>query len=258
MTPLLEADKVSKRYGDFQALHEVSFAVNRGEIISLIGPNGAGKTSLVNLLTGFFPPSGGNVRVDGRSIAGRHHATLALAGVARSFQLITTFPTLTVEETLRLAINSREGRAYAFFERAGAARKTTARVAEIAEVFRLAHRLPTPCNLLSQGEKKLLDVATTFALLPSLIILDEPTSGVASADKHEIMRTLLAAAKQQGVASLLIVEHDMDLVRSYSTRILGLKEGVLVVDMPTDAFFKSRSALEALVGELGEAVAAHA
>lgn len=255
MTALLEAKGISKFYGAFRALNDVSFSVNDAEVISLIGPNGAGKTSIVNVLTGYFPPSSGSVLVRGKQIAGRHHSELALDGVARSFQLISTFPTLTVGETLGIALDARAGSTYSLFRTSRSEIRTAKRARELADVFGLVPRLEVPCNLLSQGEKKLLDVATTFALDPSLIILDEPTSGVASSEKHAIMQTLLAAAKRQGVNSLLIVEHDMELVRHYSTRILGLKDGALLVDLPTERFFQDDAALEALVGDLGKAVA---
>src|SRR4029079_17474932 len=124
------------------------------------------------------------------------------------------------------------------------------RVREVAEIFGLERKLATEARLLSQGEKKLLDIASAFALAPEVILLDEPTSGVSSADKHGIMRTLVAAAKQAGVKAIILVEHDMDLVAEYSNRIVALKEGRVLADLPPAQFFGDRDVISAVVGRM--------
>jgi branched-chain amino acid transport system ATP-binding protein len=119
----------------------------------------------------------------------------------------------------------------------------------VAEIFGLQHRLGTVAAVLSQGEKKLLDVASAFALDPQVILLDEPTSGVSTGDKHAIMTTLIAAAKQAGVKGVVLVEHDMDLVAAYSHRIIALSEGRVIADLPPDRFFSDPYLIEVVVGK---------
>lgn len=124
------------------------------------------------------------------------------------------------------------------------------RVREVAAIFGLDTKLDTESRLLSQGEKKLLDIASAFALTPEVILLDEPTSGVSSGDKHGIMRTLLEAGKHAGVQAIILVEHDMNLVAEYSTRIVALKEGKVLADLPPDQFFNNLEIVAAVVGKL--------
>ena len=235
MTALLEADGVSKHYGPFRALDRVSLTVGEGEFVSIIGPNGAGKTTLVNVLTGVTPPSGGAVRFKGRDIAGLGRARLARLGMARSFQLVNIFPGLTVEETIATAVVSRLGRASRLFARLGADPEVREEVREVAALFNLSEHLGRPARTLPQGDKKLLDVASAFALRPEVILLDEPTSGVGTRDKHAIMETLVAAASRIGIRAIIQVEHDMDIVFGYSARIVALHEGRVLADGPPDA-----------------------
>jgi len=124
-----------------------------------------------------------------------------------------------------------------------------ARVREVAGIFGLSHRLDTVAAALSQGEKKLLDVASAFALDPKVILLDEPTSGVATADKHGIMQTLIAAAKRAGVKGIVLVEHDIDLVAAYSSRIIALSAGQVLADLPPDRFFSDPHLIETVIGK---------
>jgi branched-chain amino acid transport system ATP-binding protein len=124
-----------------------------------------------------------------------------------------------------------------------------ARVAEVAAIFGLERKLATPSRLLSQGEKKLLDIASAFALSPEVILLDEPTSGVSSGDKHGLMRNVVDAAKRAGVKAIILVEHDMDLVAEYSTRIVAIQAGRVLADRAPDAFFGDPEIIAAIVGK---------
>ncbi len=248
MTLLLETRKVSKFYGAFRALDEVDMGVHPGELVSVVGPNGAGKTTLVNLLTGLLEPSSGEVLFMGRNIAGVGPVELADHGLARAFQLIQIFPKLTVKETIAAAVVSRQKKRWRLFSRVSADTEIGGRVRQVAEVFGLDHRLDTVAAALSQGEKKLLDVASAFALEPQVILLDEPTSGVSTADKHGIMRTLIAAAERAGVKGIVLVEHDMDLVAAYSDRIIALSEGQVLADLPPDQFFADAHLIETVIG----------
>jgi branched-chain amino acid transport system ATP-binding protein len=248
MTVLLEARHVVKRYGGFPAVADVSMHVNSGELLTIVGPNGAGKTTLVNVLTGLLAPTEGEVYFKGASIAGLGPVALAERGVARTFQLIEIFPNLTVAETIATAVFSRQKKRWRLFADVSADAVVARRVREVAEIFALHHRLDTAARELSQGEKKLLDVASAFALDPQVILLDEPTSGVSTAEKHTIMQTLIAAAKRAGVEALLLVEHDMDLVSTYSDRVVALAEGKLLADLPPKQFFADPMIIETVVG----------
>jgi branched-chain amino acid transport system ATP-binding protein len=246
--PLFETISVSKAFGAFKALSNVSFHVNDGEFVSIVGPNGAGKTTLVNVATGLLRPTAGEVRFMGRDIAGIGPVELARLGMSRAFQLVNIFPALTVRETLAVAVASRLRRVANPFRSLKRDDMLQADAERIAEVLGLRARLETVASTLSQGEKKLLDIASAFALNPSVILLDEPTSGVSTADKHAIMEVLVSAAKAAGVRGIVQVEHDMDLVERYSHRIVALLEGSVLADMPPDTFFKDPAMIAAVVG----------
>jgi branched-chain amino acid transport system ATP-binding protein len=249
MTSLLEARDVVKHYGAVQALAGVSLTVREGEFVSIIGPNGAGKTTLVNVLTGFLPPSSGRVAFKGRNVGGVGPVRLAALGMARSFQLVSVFPALTVAETLAvpaLARLRRGGRAFASLARDA---EVADSVAEVAALFGLADKLERAARTLPQGDKKLLDVASAFALRPEVILMDEPTSGVSTRDKTAIMETLVQAAKRLGVKAIIQVEHDMDIVFGYSDRIVALHQGRVLADGTPDAIRADEHVVATVIGK---------
>ena len=249
MNLLLEARNVSKSYGAFQALENVNMSVHENELISVVGPNGAGKTTLVNLFTGLLSPTSGEVLFMGKNIAGVGPVALADRGMARAFQLIQIFPKLTVAETIAAAVISRQKKRWRLVARLSSDWQINERVREVAEIFGLNHRLNSVAATLSQGEKKLLDVASAFALDPQVILFDEPTSGVSTADKHAIMKTLIAAAKLAGVKGIVLVEHDMDLVAAYSNRIIALAGGRVLADLPPERFFSDPHLIDTVIGK---------
>ena len=248
-SPLIETRSVCKNYGALRALEDVSIAVREGEFVSIVGPNGAGKTTLVNLLTGLLVPTRGEVYFKGGNIAGVGPVTLATQGMARTFQLVQIFPELTVAETIATALVTRQGKRWRLLSPLLQDAQIAARVAEIAGIFGLSSRLATLSRLLAQGEKKLLDVASAFALDPQLILLDEPTSGVSTAEKHAVMATLVGAARTASVKAIILVEHDMDLVAAYSQRIIALSEGRVLADLPPEKFFADPVVIDTVVGK---------
>jgi branched-chain amino acid transport system ATP-binding protein len=249
MSVLLETRNVSKSFGELRALDNLDIAIAAGDLVCIIGPNGAGKTTLVNLLTGLIKPTTGDVLFMGRSIAGMGPVKLAHQGLARSFQLIAIFPHLTVQETIATAFISRQRKSWRLFARLAADAEIAARAREIARVFGLGHRLACVASELPQGEKKLLDVASAFALEPHVILLDEPTSGVSTAEKRAIMDILVTAGREAGVKGIVLVEHDMDLVATYSSRIIALAAGKVLADLPASRFFADPSLVDAVVGK---------
>jgi len=227
---ILRAENLTKYYGEFRALHDVSLGVSAGEFVSIIGPNGAGKSTLINLLSGLARPSAGSVRFKDRDITGIGPVRLAKLGMARSFQLVQIFPDLTAMETLQAAVAARLGRGRRLFASLGSDREIQDGAAEVAELFGLREKGGALSRALPQGDKKLLDVASAFALRPEIILLDEPTSGVSTADKTKIMEILVRAAKTVGLQAIIQVEHDMDIVFAYSDRIIALHQGAVLAD----------------------------
>ncbi len=249
MSVILEAQNVSKHYGSYRALQEVNLSFNEDEMVAIVGPNGAGKTTLVNVLTGLLKPTHGDVMFRGTSIAGVGPVKLAKLGMSRAFQLVHIFPELTVFEAIASAVVSQQGRNFDFWSRAKSISAVRERVEEVATIFGLQGRLEWLASYLSQGEKKLLDIASAFALNPQVILLDEPTSGISSSDKRGLMDTLMEAARKAGIKTLLLVEHDMDLVAEYSTRIVALTEGRVLADLPPNEFFANPELAATIVGK---------
>jgi len=246
---LIEAHDVTKMFGAFRAIDGISLSVSEGEFVSIVGPNGAGKTTLVNLLTGLLRPTSGTVMFKGENIGGIGPVALAERGMARAFQLVQIFPQMSVAETLATAVVSRRRISWRMFSSVADDEHVQRRVREIAVAFGLEHRLQTQSRLLAQGEKKLLDVASAFALEPEVILLDEPTSGVSTAEKHGLMKTLVNAAKSAGIKAIILIEHDMDLVAAYSDRIVALSEGRVLADLPPEPFFADAMLIETVIGK---------
>jgi branched-chain amino acid transport system ATP-binding protein len=245
---LLEAHGLTKFYGAFCALDGVSLAVDEGEFVSIIGPNGAGKSTLINLLTGVSAPAGGTVHFKDRDVTGIGPVRLAKLGMARSFQLVQVFPDLTVLETLQAAAVSRLGRGVRLFASLTRDREVHESALEVAELFGLADKRRALARHLPQGDKKLLDVASAFALRPEIILLDEPTSGVSTTDKTAIMEILVAASRRVGLKAILQVEHDMDIVFGYSDRIIALHQGRVLADGSPRDIQADAQVIDAVIG----------
>jgi branched-chain amino acid transport system ATP-binding protein len=245
---ILEARDVRKLYGDFVALDGVSLAVGAGEFVSIIGPNGAGKSTLINVLTGVLRPTAGTVRFKSRDVAGIGPVALTRLGLARSFQLVQIFPDLTVLETLLAPVVSRLGRGTSLFRSLARDREVQDGALEVAELFGLADKRHVLARQLPQGDKKLLDVASAFALRPEIILLDEPTSGVSTAEKSAIMEILVSASRRMGLQAIIQVEHDMDIVFGYSDRIIALHQGRVLADATPAAIRADARVVDTVIG----------
>ncbi|HEV8674012.1 MAG TPA: ABC transporter ATP-binding protein [Methylomirabilota bacterium] len=245
---ILEAAEIRHFYGDVCALDGVSLAVAAGQFVAIIGPNGAGKSTLINVLTGGVRPTAGTVRFKGRDIRGAGPARLVRLGLARSFQLVQVFPDLTVLETLEAAVVARLRHGRRLWASLARDHEVRDGALEVAELFRLADKRHAPARQLPQGDKKLLDVASAFALRPEVILLDEPTSGVSTRDETAIMETLVAASKGIGIRAIILVEHDMDIVFGYSDRIIALHQGRILADAPPAAIRADEAVIAAVIG----------
>jgi branched-chain amino acid transport system ATP-binding protein len=246
---ILSAKEVSRYYGDFCALEGVSFDIREGEFVSVIGPNGAGKTTLINVLTGLLRPTKGKITFKDHDIAGIGPEKLSKLGLARSFQLVNIFPNFTVIDFLKVAVLSQQGKGTRFFSRLSHDKEINDRAEEVAKLFGLEGRRDVLAKNLPQGEKKLLDVASAFALRPEVILMDEPTSGVSTSDKNRIMEILISASKEMGIKSIIQVEHDMDLVFSFSDRIIALHQGKVLSDSTPEETEKNEEVVCTVMGQ---------
>lgn len=225
--PILSIDRLTVRFGALVAVDTVSFDVPRGSITSVIGPNGAGKSSLFNLVSGAIRPAAGRVVFDGSDVTGFAAHRMLAAGLARSFQITNLFFELPVRENLRLAAQFIEGSGR-LFRSAGASRAALARVGELIERFEFESKADELAGFLSHGEQRRLEIAVALASYPKLLLLDEPTQGMSHADTQE------TAALIQGLVdeslSVLLVEHDVDLVMRLSDRVIVLHQGAKLAE----------------------------
>jgi branched-chain amino acid transport system ATP-binding protein len=244
---LLETKQLRKAFGETRAVDGVDFSVQQGEVLALVGSNGAGKTSLVNLISGLLQPDSGTIAFQGRNITHLSVYERIQAGIARSFQLVNLFDQLTAFENVRLSVLAREGktrRLLRLVHRDGAVRQEAL---EVLERFGLAEKANLLAGGLAQGERKLLDVAVAYALRPSFLLLDEPTSGVSTREKSTIMDTI-AGVVESGRITAVIIEHDMDVVFTYAARIVVMHQGRILADGTPEAIRQNDEVAQTLLG----------
>jgi branched-chain amino acid transport system ATP-binding protein len=244
---LLETVDLTKQFGDLRACDHVNFVVNQGEFLSLVGSNGAGKTSLVNLISGHLTPDSGKIVFQGEDITSATVQQRIKAGIARSFQIVNLFDGLSVFDNVALAIFSREGKAVRIAALADHDRDVRREALDVLEQFGLAGKSSAPAGGLAQGERKLLDVAVAYALRPKLLFLDEPTSGVSTRDKTQIMDTVSSVVRA-GAVTAVIIEHDMDVVFRYSDRIVMMHEGRFLAQGTPDEIKANSDVANILLG----------
>lgn len=226
---LLELDALTKRYGGLTAVNAVSMRVEAGEVRAVIGPNGAGKTSLFHLITGVVPISSGDVRFDGRSITGLTAFQRCQAGLSRTFQLTSLFPQMTARENCRIAAQARLGRRWQFYGGGSVFREASARGDEALERLGLAQVAERPAGLLSHGDQRLLEVAMALSQQPRILLLDEPTQGLSVEETLTAVDTL-AGLFNRGRLTVLLVEHDMEVVFRLASRITVMHRGTAIAD----------------------------
>ena len=244
---LLEATALVKQFGEFRAVDHVDFRVQEGEVLALIGSNGAGKTTLVNLISGLLRPDEGQIVFRGADVTQQSVHERIGAGIARSFQLVNLFDRLPALDNVALSIFARQGKTKKLWSLAEADRPVWQEAMEILQLFRMEAKAPVLAGGLSQGERKLLDVAVAYALRPKLLFLDEPTSGVGTREKAPIMDTITAVVRSEGI-SAAIIEHDMDVVFSYSDRIVAMHQGTILADGTPEQIRRDEKVLTTLIG----------
>jgi branched-chain amino acid transport system ATP-binding protein len=216
---------LAKSYGGVQALRGVSFNVSSGELVAMIGPNGAGKTTCFNLLNGQLAPDAGEIMLDGQSLVRRAPRDIWRLGVGRTFQITATFGSMTVRENLQMALVSAERRLYAPF--AAFHRLHVAKAAALLERVGMLGQAARPCALLAYGDLKRVELAIALANRPRLLLMDEPTAGMAPEERGALMALARTLAKTDGIA-VLFTEHDMDIVFGHADRVLVLHAGELI------------------------------
>ncbi len=247
MSVLLVTKKLVKYFGETHAVDNVDFVVNESEVLALIGSNGAGKTTLVNLISGLFRPDGGQIIFRGQDVTHQSVHERIRAGIARSFQLVNLFDQLTTLDNVALSIFAREGKTRKLLVLAEADRRVWQEAAQILHLFGLDAKVRMLAGGISQGERKLLDVAVAYALRPKLLFLDEPTSGVSTREKAPIMDTITSVVRSEHI-SAAIIEHDMDVVFNYSDRIVAMHQGAILADGSPDEIRRNEAVQANLLG----------
>jgi len=223
----LETKGLVKRFGGLVATDDVTFRLEQGARHALIGPNGAGKTTFINLLTGVLKPTAGQIVLEGQDITGLRPELRVQRGLARTFQINQLFPAMTPLETIGLAVSERMGGGRDWWRVIGSKSGIVDEIVEIAQRFRLMDVLDERTSNLPYGKQRLLEIAVAFACRPRVLLLDEPAAGVPEAERHELLATVAALPRD---VSVLLIEHDMDLVFSFADRISVLVNGALFTE----------------------------
>ena len=223
--PLLSIEGLTKSYGGVHAVRGVSFELAAGEILALIGPNGAGKSTCFDMLNGQNTPDSGRIRLLGEDTTGKPPRAVWRLGVGRTFQITATFPTMTVRENVQVALVSHSRQLFNFWTATqNFAKAEAGRLLELVGMGGYADR---PCGELAYGDLKRLELAIALANQPKLLLMDEPTAGMAPRERVELMRLTARIAREQSIG-VLFTEHDMDVVFEHADRILVLNRGTLI------------------------------
>lgn len=244
---MLNINNLTKDFGKLRIISSVRFEVKDDEIVSLVGPNGAGKTTLVNLISGHILPTSGKIEFLGHDMTFAPPYRRIKMGIARNFQITNLFGDSTVLDNLRICLFSIYGKIKNGILSADHYREITEEAMDILGIFGISDKKDLFPPSLSEGDKKILDTAMAFALKSKFLLLDEPTSGVATGDKFKVMDTIVAAIKREKMACM-IIEHDMDIVSDYSDRVLVLSEGEIIANGKPKEIMEQDNVKEILFG----------
>jgi len=245
MTALLQVQGVSKSFGGLRAVQDVSLTVTQGSLTALIGPNGAGKTTVFNLLTKFHIPTSGQILFNGKDITQSKPAQIAREGIVRSFQISATFPNLTVMENVRIALQRATGTSMHFWRSERILNQLNDRAMSLLEEVDLASMANLTAVELPYGRKRALEIATTLAMNPELMLLDEPTQGMGHEDVDRVTQLIKKVGANR---TILMVEHNMNVVASIADTISVLQRGQIIAEGPYAAVSKNPQVLEAYMG----------
>ena len=252
---ILKTSHLTKEFKGFTAVSDVNLSVRRGSIHALIGPNGAGKTTCFNLLTKFLVPTSGSIVFNGTDITNEQPAQIARRGVIRSFQISATFPHLTVMENVRVALQHKLGVSFHFWRSEKVLDALNGRALELLETVGLRDLADTVTVELPYGRKRALEIATTLAMEPKMMLLDEPTQGMGHEDVELVTQLIKKVSANRTV---LMVEHNMNVIASIADTITVLARGSVIAEGPYEQVSKHPQVLEAYMGsEATELQGAH-
>lgn len=224
---VLQVRGLSRSFGGLKAVDDVSFDLKKGEFLALIGPNGAGKTTLFNMLGGDLRPDTGSVRLHDRELVGKPPRRIVKMGVGRTFQITRLFLSMTVRENVQMALIARAGGMMNLMRRA--AHQHVDRAQGLLDMVGMGAQAERPCSELAYGDLKRLELAMALAHEPALLLMDEPTAGMAPGERQELMELVAGVVRDQAV-SVLFTEHDMDVVFAHAHRVLVLNRGALIAE----------------------------
>ena len=242
---ILETSHLTKEFKGFTAVSDVNLSVRRGSIHALIGPNGAGKTTCFNLLTKFLVPTSGTIRFNGQDITGEKPAEIARRGIIRSFQISAVFPNLTLLENVRLGLQRKLGTSYQFWRSERSLYKLNERAKRLLAEVGLEHMADEMTVNLPYGSKRALEIATTLAMEPELMLLDEPTQGMGHEDVDRVTQLI---KKVSAGRTILMVEHNMKVVSTIADRITVLQRGEVLAEGPYEEVSANPQVMEAYMG----------
>ena len=245
--PVLELRDVSKSFGAAQIIRNVHLAVPRGERHAIIGPNGAGKSTLFNLVSGLLSPDAGSILLNGREIAGRPPHQINRMGLSRSFQITNIYHRMSVFENLRIGVMARHGIRFALFRLASRLHEVNRETESVLERVRLTGQRSRPAGELTYSEQRALEIGMTLATGPEVILLDEPTSGMSQDESAYVIELIRDVTAER---TLLVVEHDMNVVFSLSDRISVLVYGDLLASGTPEEIRTNQAVQEAYLGEM--------
>jgi branched-chain amino acid transport system ATP-binding protein len=222
---VLSVKGLSKAYGGVQAVHEVSFDVSAGEMVALIGPNGAGKTTCFNMLNGQLVPDAGEIRLGSASLGGLPPHRISRLGVGRTFQVTATFGSMSVRQNVQTALLSRSGRHFRMWDRAQTLYQDEAEA--LLERVGMRSQADRPCAVLAYGDLKRVELAIALANRPRLLLMDEPTAGMAPEERGALMELAAGLARDERIA-VLFTEHDMSVVFSFASRVIVMHLGEII------------------------------
>jgi branched-chain amino acid transport system ATP-binding protein len=250
MPPVLETIGLGKIFGGIIAANQVSLRVEKGARHALIGPNGAGKTTVINLLSGLQRPTAGRILLDGTDITHSEPHDRVRLGIARTFQINQLFPDLTPLETLGLAVSERHGSGRDWWRLVGTRAGVVDEMVDVLERFRLTDVMHERTAILPYGKQRLLEIALAIACRPRVLLLDEPAAGVPEAERHELLAIIADLPKD---VTVLLIEHDMDLVFSFADRISVLVNGSLLAEGTPEEVARDPRVKTAYLGETADA-----
>jgi branched-chain amino acid transport system ATP-binding protein len=239
---VLETRDIWKRFGGIIALRNINIKVFKGELLGIIGPNGSGKTTLFNIITGFLKPDKGRIILSGEDVTGFSPHEMVKRGVVRTFQLVKPFMGMNVLDNIRVALYMRHGLMSRVSER-----EIIGEAREILKMIGLSHREDVSADSLSHGEKKKLEIGRALALKPKILLLDEPTGGLTTAEIDDIIR-LIKDIHENGT-TVVVVEHNMRVIMNLSERLIALNSGVVIAEGDPKEVVSNPEVVKAYLGE---------